>query len=100
MTVLQAFGSPTQKRACEHDYRPHAALVWRQKQAGAVQVKKWKMEAEDTTLLDLIPFLEAVCSARQVDVRDVVHSYQGQDIPTAFRYASLPPLHCIPRCSV
>lgn len=50
-----------------------------------VQVRKWKMEAEDTTLLDLIPFLEAVCSARHVDVREVVRSYEGQDIPTAFR---------------
>lgn len=51
-----------------------------------MQVKKWKLETDDTTLLDLIPFLEAVCSARQMDVRDVITSYEGQDIPTAFRY--------------
>ena len=50
-----------------------------------MQVKKWKLEPDDTTLLDLIPFMEAVCSARHVDVRDVIHSYEGQDIPTAFR---------------
>lgn len=43
------------------------------------------MRADDTTLLDLIPFLEAVCSARHVDVRDIVRSYEGQDIPLAFR---------------
>lgn len=54
-----------------------------------MQVKKWKLETEDTTLLDLIPFLEAVCSARQMDVRDVINSYEGQDIPTAFRYLAL-----------
>lgn len=72
-------------------------LTWRQhcfcsierdqrcKEQRLVQVKKWKLEKEDTTLLDLIPFLEAVCSARQMDVRDVVNSYEGQDIPTAFR---------------
>jgi len=50
-----------------------------------VQVKPWKLEEGDTTLLDLIPFLEAVCSARQMDVREIISTYKGQDIPTAFR---------------
>lgn len=61
---------------------PDAASLQKE---NAVIVKKWKLETEDTTLLDLIPFLEAVCSARQMDVRDVINSYEGQDIPTAFR---------------
>lgn len=52
----------------------------------SVQVKKWKLENEDTELLDLIPFLEALASARNnIDVRDVIASYDGQNIPEAFR---------------
>ena len=59
----------------------------------AMQLKKWKLEPEDTMLLDLIPFLEALAAARtNLDVRDVITSYEGQDIPTAFKYDSL--THC------
>lgn len=44
------------------------------------------MEPDDTTLLDLIPFLEALAQARNtVDVRDVISSYGDQDIPKAFK---------------
>lgn len=43
------------------------------------------MEADDTTLIDLIPFLEAIVRTNVLDVRDVVNSYDGLDIPTAFR---------------
>ncbi len=49
-----------------------------------LQLEPWKLEAEDTKLLDLIPFLEAVQQARVPDVRAVIHSYAGEDIPTAF----------------
>ena len=50
-------------------------------------MKKWKLEPEDTMLLDMIPFLEALASTRgAVDVRQVVASYDGQDIPAAFRF--------------
>lgn len=45
--------------------------------------KEWK--EGDTMLLDLLPFLEAVVRTHVPDVRDVVTSYDGQDIPTAFR---------------
>lgn len=45
--------------------------------------KQWK--EGDTLLLDLMPFLEAVVRTHVPDVRDVVKSYEGQDIPTAFR---------------
>ncbi|KAK9823312.1 hypothetical protein WJX72_001853 [[Myrmecia] bisecta] len=51
----------------------------------AVKVRPWKLETEDTCLLDLIPFLEAVYRTNVPDVRAVVRSYEGQDIPTAFR---------------
>lgn len=51
------------------------------------QIKPWKMEADDTVLLDLLPFLEAVWSTNVPDVRNVVRSYHGQDIPSAFRSA-------------
>eukprot|EP00884_Botryococcus_braunii_P014271 jgi/Botrbrau1/22845/Bobra.0065s0004.1 len=50
-----------------------------------VVLKPWKMEADDTTLLDMLPFLEAVMTQHVPDVRDVVVAYRGQDIPTAYR---------------
>ncbi|KAI7839905.1 hypothetical protein COHA_006385 [Chlorella ohadii] len=50
----------------------------------AIKLKKeWK--EGDTMLLDLMPFLEAIVRTHVPDVRDVVKSYDGQDIPTAYR---------------
>ncbi|CAM8898626.1 unnamed protein product [Rhodiola kirilowii] len=49
-----------------------------------VQIKPWKLEAEDTTLLDLIPFLEFVARHKPADIRPVLASYQGHDIATEF----------------
>lgn len=52
----------------------------------AIKLPKWDAkQAGDTTLLDLLPFLEAVVTTHVPDVRDVVRSYEGQHIPTAFR---------------
>lgn len=52
----------------------------------AIKLKKWKTnEKEDTTLLDMLPFLEAIVRTNVPDVRAVVKSYEGQDIPTAFK---------------
>lgn len=53
----------------------------------AVKLPKWTTSngADDTTLLDLLPFLEAIVRTNVPDLRDVVKSYDGQDIPTAFR---------------
>ncbi|KAK9832921.1 hypothetical protein WJX74_001815 [Apatococcus lobatus] len=51
----------------------------------AVKIKPWKLEQGDTVLLDLIPFLEAVVKNNVQDVRSVIKSYEGQDIPTAYR---------------
>ncbi|KAM7484866.1 hypothetical protein LguiA_000875 [Lonicera macranthoides] len=49
-----------------------------------VPIKPWKGEADDTTLLDLIPFLEYVARHRPADIRPVLASYQGHDIAKEF----------------
>ena len=50
------------------------------------QLKRWKLEPGDTTLLDLLPFLEAVVRTNVPDVREVVASYDGEeDVTAAFR---------------
>ncbi|KAF5195910.1 mitochondrial import inner membrane translocase subunit TIM50-like [Thalictrum thalictroides] len=50
------------------------------------QIKPWKLEEDDTTLVDLLPFLEFV--ARQgpasPDMRQVLASFKGCDIATEF----------------
>jgi import inner membrane translocase subunit TIM50 len=52
----------------------------------AIKLDKWTTEkSDDTTLIDLLPFLEAIVRTSVTDVRDVVRSYDGQYIPTAFR---------------
>lgn len=52
----------------------------------AIKLKKWKTEEkEDTTLLDMLPFLEAIVRTNVPDVRAVVKSYEGEDIPSAFK---------------
>ncbi|KAG2600902.1 mitochondrial import inner membrane translocase subunit TIM50-like [Panicum virgatum] len=50
----------------------------------SVQIKPWKLENDDTQLLDLIPFLEYVAMARPPDIRAVLASYQGSDIAAEF----------------
>ncbi|KAJ1285508.1 hypothetical protein BS78_03G284700 [Paspalum vaginatum] len=49
-----------------------------------VEIKPWKLENDDTQLLDLIPFLEYVAMARPSDIRTVLASYQGGDIAAKF----------------
>ncbi|XP_020553947.1 mitochondrial import inner membrane translocase subunit TIM50 isoform X3 [Sesamum indicum] len=49
-----------------------------------VPVKAWQGEADDTALLDLIPFLEYVAKHRPADIRTVLASYQGRDIAKEF----------------
>ncbi|KAL0310949.1 UNVERIFIED_CONTAM: Mitochondrial import inner membrane translocase subunit TIM50 [Sesamum angustifolium] len=49
-----------------------------------IEVKPWKGEADDTALLDLIPFLEYVARHRPADIRAVLASYQGRDIAKEF----------------
>ncbi|KVH96020.1 HAD-like domain-containing protein, partial [Cynara cardunculus var. scolymus] len=49
-----------------------------------VPVKPWKCEADDTALVDLIPFLEYVARHRPADIRPVLSSYHGHDIAREF----------------
>ncbi|KAL3643072.1 mitochondrial inner membrane protein required for protein import [Castilleja foliolosa] len=50
----------------------------------SVQIKPWEGDADDTVLLDLIPFLEYLATHRPADVRPVLASYQGHDIAKEF----------------
>ncbi|KAJ6802500.1 mitochondrial import inner membrane translocase subunit TIM50 [Iris pallida] len=50
----------------------------------SVPIKPWKLENDDTALLDLIPFLEYVAVHRPADIRTVLASYQGHDIASEF----------------
>lgn len=50
----------------------------------SVQIKPWKLENDDTALLDLIPFLEYVALHRPADIRTVLASFQGRDIASEF----------------
>ncbi|CAN6484969.1 unnamed protein product [Victoria cruziana] len=50
----------------------------------SIQIKPWKLEADDTALLDLIPFLEYVARNRPADIRPVLASYQGRDVAKEF----------------
>lgn len=50
----------------------------------SVPIKPWKLEEDDTALLDLIPFLEYVARHRPADIRPVLASYQGRDIAKEF----------------
>uniref|UniRef100_A0A0D9WIK5 Mitochondrial import inner membrane translocase subunit TIM50 n=1 Tax=Leersia perrieri TaxID=77586 RepID=A0A0D9WIK5_9ORYZ len=49
-----------------------------------VQIKPWKLETDDTQLVDLIPFLEYVAMMRPSDIRTVLASYQGHDVAAEF----------------
>ncbi|CAN6337104.1 unnamed protein product [Urochloa humidicola] len=49
-----------------------------------VNIKPFKLESDDTQLLDLIPFLEYVAMARPSDIRTVLTSYQGHDVAAEF----------------
>nr|POE97887.1 mitochondrial import inner membrane translocase subunit tim50 [Quercus suber] len=50
-----------------------------------VPIKPWKKnDADDTALLDFIPFLEFVARTSPSDIRQVLASYQGCEIPSEF----------------
>ena len=52
------------KNCCEKD------------RANAVGIRPWKMDADDTQLLDMMPFLEMVVRSQLPDIRHVVQAYQ------------------------
>ncbi|KAG9151678.1 hypothetical protein Leryth_001970 [Lithospermum erythrorhizon] len=49
-----------------------------------IEIKPFKGEGEDTSLVDLIPFLEFVAKNRPADIRSVLASYKGHDIAKEF----------------
>lgn len=49
-----------------------------------VPIKPYKLEPDDTTLLDLIPFLEYVARNSPADIRAVLASYEKKDIAKEF----------------
>ena len=50
----------------------------------AIVLKKWSGETRDSGLVALIPFLEFIHTVQFPDVRKVLKSFEGKDIPTEF----------------
>ncbi|XP_010552374.1 PREDICTED: mitochondrial import inner membrane translocase subunit TIM50-like isoform X2 [Tarenaya hassleriana] len=53
-----------------------------------VPIKPYKLEQDDTALLDLIPFLEYVARNSPADIRTVLTSYERRDVAKEFRERS------------
>ncbi|TYI67649.1 hypothetical protein E1A91_D08G033100v1 [Gossypium mustelinum] len=49
-----------------------------------VPIKPFKLEGDDTALLDLIPFLEYVARNSPADIRQVLQSYERKDLAKEF----------------
>jgi import inner membrane translocase subunit TIM50 len=68
--------------------------AWMLQPENALPVKAWSLEKDDTTLLDLMPFLESMVRRNVPDTRAVLRSYAeevsttGKDVPTIFRERS------------
>lgn len=50
----------------------------------AIVLPKWTGDAKDTQLVALVPFLEFIHTMEYSDVRKVIKSFEGHDIPTEF----------------
>jgi import inner membrane translocase subunit TIM50 len=50
----------------------------------SVPIKPYKLEADDTALVDLIPFLEYVARNSPADIRPVLASFERKDIAKEF----------------
>lgn len=50
----------------------------------AIVLSKWNGDPKDTTLIDLIPFLENLANLGYQDFREVLKSFEGKDIPVEF----------------
>ncbi|KAK9939803.1 hypothetical protein M0R45_016489 [Rubus argutus] len=61
----------------------HARENSLQPENGAV-IKPYKSELDDTALVDFIPFLEFVARNPPADIRQVLASYEGHEIPAEF----------------
>lgn len=51
----------------------------------AVPIKPWRDDTDDTELVDLVPFIEAIVKEDVPDVRDVIRHFQGTYFPDKFR---------------
>ncbi|KFK35552.1 hypothetical protein AALP_AA4G005500 [Arabis alpina] len=54
-----------------------------------VPIKPYKLEADDTALVDLIPFLEYVARNNPADIRPVLASFERKDVAKEFLERSL-----------
>mmetsp|Transcript_14067 Transcript_14067/g.51108 ORF Transcript_14067/g.51108 Transcript_14067/m.51108 type:complete len:163 (+) Transcript_14067:192-680(+) len=62
--------------------------AYRLQPENALRIKPWRMEQNDTALLDLMPLLESIVRQQVPDVRTVMASFKGvdaEDIPKEFR---------------
>lgn len=60
--------------------------AWKFQPENTLKLQPWTSDPTDTTLLDLIPFLQMIAMRGVKDVREVVKSYDGEsDIPKAFK---------------
>ena len=50
----------------------------------AIVLPKWTGDPNDTQLVSLVPFLEFIHTMEYSDVRKVLKSFEGKDIPTEF----------------
>ncbi|KAG6820317.1 hypothetical protein H0H93_002404 [Arthromyces matolae] len=50
----------------------------------AIVIPKWKGDPKDTGLIAMIPFLESLAIYRPPDVRPILESYQGKNIPIEY----------------
>lgn len=50
----------------------------------AIVIPPWRGDPKDTTLIDLIPFLEYLSALGYEDTREVLKSFKGTDIPVEF----------------
>eukprot|EP00899_Mesostigma_viride_P012009 jgi/Mesvir1/20809/Mv07911-RA.1 len=51
----------------------------------AIRIIPYEMDPKDTALLDLMPFLESAVRQGVPDMRQLLASYKGQNIPEAYR---------------
>lgn len=56
----------------------------RKQPENAIILKPWKGDPKDRDLVNLVPFLEYVAAMELPDVRKVLKSFEGKDIPTEF----------------
>jgi len=69
------------KKVVVVDSDPHAV---RKQPENAIILPKWTGDPKDTTLIDLIPFLENLANLGYQDTREVLKSFEGKNIAEEF----------------